>query len=144
MADVTVVSDDQGATDTGGAEFAAGVAAATAAEAADDAETALERAEAAEASAAAAADTAVDGLVAAWDAQAEVEGLREEMRAGFATLTDAIGSLAAPGAPEDGEVAPAPEARQKPAEGDPDADDVIESSGGKKTKKRSVWWGDRG
>lgn len=127
----------------GGAEFASGVAAATAASAADDAQAALVVAEEAEQRADYALDSAGEAQSAAWDAQAEIAGVRDEMRAGFATVADALAALAVQGAPAGDDVAPAPAAKAKATAAE-DTDDVIEATGGKPQKKKSLWWGERG
>lgn len=94
----------------GNSDFAAGVAAATAEQASEAAEEAQETAEQAQSSADAAVDIALDASENAWDAKAEVEGLRGEMRAGFDEIKEMIGGKGNKG--EDGPPAPEPKQDQ--------------------------------
>lgn len=84
---VVIVPGTESGDGGGDASFAAGVAAATAATAAADAQEAESTAEAAQ-------ETADVAIGAAYDAQADVAGLREEVRAGFGELRDLITGVA--------------------------------------------------
>lgn len=97
----------------GNADFQAGVATATAANAAEDAQEAQETAEGAEATAETAVDIALSASETAWDAQIEVENLRDEMRTGFSEIKDLL-SAGGKGTADDGPPAPEPKIKEDP------------------------------
>lgn len=115
--------------------FAAGVAAATAVAAAEEAEEAASAADVAVAVASAASETA-------WDARAEVESLRDELRASEARIMTAIGDLVDDlnDLEEDVEDNNAPEAITP----EPEPDDKKDDDKTKKTPKPkgfgANWW----
>lgn len=148
MSETTVVTtgdDANGNGNGGGAEFAAGVAAATAAQATEDAQEAEEIAERAEERADDAQRTASDAIGEAFDAQAAVGSLREFVEVGFAELGARIDALGEVTADVVEEVADAPE-RTDGDQGDSDAgknEPEPESKPRRRAFGSRAWFGDR-
>jgi hypothetical protein len=143
MGTEVVVSDDGDQGAAASTEFAAGVAAATAVQAEQQASEAGAQAEAAAGAADAALDVAYTASEEAWNARAAVEELRDEVRNGFAAVGEALSSIVSAGPPAQGEPeAPAPEAREKPADGAGEAESG-DGSGEAPKRRRDLWFGDR-
>ncbi len=132
MSEPTVVvvegTDDAGEA-AGGSDFAAGVAAATAEQASEEAGEAVEAAEAAQGTAEVALDVADAAVGTAWDAQAAVAELREEM---FARL-DELRATAVE------EVAVEEAAPDHPAPEPKTTEDTTEKSHGDEKPKRTAY-----